>query len=189
MRSENRSLAETWEKTPHVALSARRNLLSSIDLFFLLDLLGAKSPRIPSFFKTTHWAYEHMSSLERRLREHSQFLSHESSPGPWFFQPEKQGTRFNGMIQDDHIPFLARGVEVLHIIPTPFPSVWHTIADDADHLDMPTVKDWGTLTTAFLAGWLGLEGFVDAPMEDFPVIGGGEMNADGIKPRTLKTEL
>lgn len=57
---------------------------------------------------------------------------------------------------------MARGVEVLHIIPTPFPSVWHTMADDAEHLDMPTVEDWARMVTAFVGEWMDLEGHFPA---------------------------
>ncbi|KAG0124287.1 peptidase family M28-domain-containing protein [Tuber indicum] len=190
-----RSLAKTWESTPHTVLSQRKNHISSIDLFLLLDLLGSKSPTIPSYFPTTHWAYTHMAALESRLRRQNHFLSHETSPNPWFFEPKK-GKRFNSMmIQDDHIPFLARGVEVLHVIPSPFPRVWHVLEDDGKHLDMPTVKDWARLTAAFLAGWLGLEGFVEAPLEVIPVGGrAGEaedVTSGAVKGRgvRLKTEL
>ena len=63
------------------------------------------------------------------------------------------------MVQDDHIPFMARGVEVLHIIPTPFPKVWHKITDDGEHLDMGTVEDWTKMVTAFVGEWMDLEGY------------------------------
>lgn len=62
-----------------------------------------------------------------------------------------------GLVLDDHIPFLVRGVEVLHLIPSPFPSVWHDLSDDGAHLHMDTVKDWALLTTAWLVGVMGLE--------------------------------
>lgn len=62
-------------------------------------------------------------------------------------------------IEDDHTPFMQRGVEVLHIIPVPFPDVWHTINDDAEHLDMPTVEDWAQILTAFVGEWMDLEGY------------------------------
>ena len=65
-----------------------------------------------------------------------------------------------GLIGDDHVPFLARGVEVLHLIPSPFPEVWHQITDDGEHLDMDVVEDWAVLTTAFAAEWMDLEGFM-----------------------------
>jgi hypothetical protein len=66
-----------------------------------------------------------------------------------------------GFVQDDHVPFMARGVEILHIIPTPFPDVWHNMADDGDHLDMDTVEDWTKIVMAFTAEWMELEDFFD----------------------------
>ncbi|CAI9630894.1 unnamed protein product [Alternaria burnsii] len=70
-----------------------------------------------------------------------------------------------GFVQDDHVPFMARGVEILHMIPTPFPRVWHTIEDDGEHLDMDTVEDWTKLVMAFTAEWMELEGFFDFKAE------------------------
>jgi glutaminyl-peptide cyclotransferase len=54
---------------------------------------------------------------------------------------------------------LQRGVEVLHLIPTPFPGVWHTMNDDGEHLDMPTVEDWARMIIAFAGEWMDLEGY------------------------------
>lgn len=134
-----------------------------------------------------------MAKLESRLRQLNHFLSHKTSPNPWFFEPAIKKEKLSMMIQDDHIPFLARGVEVFHVIPSPFPRVWHVMEDDGGHLDMPTVKDWARLTAAFLAGWLGLEGFVEAPS---PVVNGGAGEAEDVtsgavrgRGLRLKTEL
>lgn len=192
-----RSLAEAWEQTPHPALSTYRTVLASISLFLLLDLLGAKDPLVPSYFQTTHWAYRHMASLETRLRALLQFKSSPNHPSKRkrtttskttrqsqakprpnktlrrkepLFLPEaaKTDERFRGgMVLDDHVPFMARGVEVLHIIPTPFPRVWHELDDDGEHLDLDTVEDWAVLTTAFVAEWMDLEGFFE------PAVGHG----------------
>jgi len=208
-----RSLAEAWEQTPHPALSTYRTALSSISLFLLLDLLGAKDPHVPSYFKTTHWAYQHMAGLETRLRALLQFKSSPNHPSKRprprtpssksahqsQFQPRankkklrreerlflpdagKTDDRFlGGMMLDDHVPFMARGVEILHLIPTPFPRVWHELDDDGEHLDLDTVEDWALLTTAFVAEWMDLEGFFDTTAE--PVVregGDGEEEEEG----------
>lgn len=66
-------------------------------------------------------------------------------------------------MEDDHLPFLARGVEILHIIPLPFPAVWHTANDDGEHLDTDTTDDWAVIVTAFVAEWMDLEGHFDVP--------------------------
>ena len=154
-----RALAAEWESTPHAALSTFHNPLSSISLFVLLDLLGAKNPKVPSYFKTTHWAYRKLSALETRLRDLSLF----ASSGPVFLPDYNKDVNrwMGGMVLDDHVPFMNRGVEVLHIIPTPFPRVWHEMDDDGDHLDLDTVDDWAKLTTAFMAEWMELDGFLE----------------------------
>jgi hypothetical protein len=72
----------------------------------------------------------------------------------------KKEVRYHGFVQDDHVPFMQRGVDILHIIPTPFPPVWHTMDDDGVHLDVPTIRDWAKIVTAFVAEWMDLEGHV-----------------------------
>ncbi|KAK2766666.1 hypothetical protein FQN54_005978 [Arachnomyces sp. PD_36] len=172
-----RSLAENWEHEANTAMSTYKTPLSAISLFFLLDLLGAKNPNMPSYFKTTHWAYQDLAVIEDRLRKLDQFKTvhqfHEDAKrsgatdknkaqGPqaqWFSDRAKNpSSTFRSYIQDDHLPFMARGVEILHAIPYPFPDVWHDITDDAEHLDIPTVEDWAMIITAFAAEWMELEG-------------------------------
>ena len=158
-----RSLAEEWDSSLNPAMSTYKTKLESISLFVLLDLLGAKDPNIPTYFKTTHWAYLNLAGLESRLRRLDQF---KSAPGKiWLSDSTKDPHTHSAfpsyVMQDDHIPFMARGVEVLHLIPIQFPPVWHRMEDDGEHLDGPTVEDWAMLTTAFAAEWLDLEGFFD----------------------------
>ena len=179
-----RSLAAEMEGTLHPAMSTYKSAISSISLFVLLDLLGAKDPRVPSYFETTHWAYRHMATLEKRFRSLSLFTSsknHSSKPSaratssrkdrrpkpirqekPFLPDSDKKNNFIlAGMVQDDHVPFMARGVEVLHIIPTPFPRVWHNMDDDGAHLDLDTCADWALLVTAFVAEWMELDGHFD----------------------------
>lgn len=47
-----------------------------------------------------------------------------------FFLDRKAPSNLNmyqGYIEDDHIPFLHQGVDILHVISSPFPTVWHTL--------------------------------------------------------------
>lgn len=171
-----RSLAAEWDAQMSPALSTYKSDLASINLFVLLDLLGAAGPTIPSYFPVTHEHYKVMANAEKRLRELGQLKSAPNYAhggqvntqlqvgGPWFFEINKtqQANPYwmGGMIEDDHIPFFQRGVEILHIIPADFPSVWHTPEDDGEHLDIPTVEDWAQVTTVFAAEWLELEGFM-----------------------------
>jgi glutaminyl-peptide cyclotransferase len=150
------ALAEYWESTYHTAASTYRTPLDSMELFVLLDLLGSAGPLVPSYFKTTHWAYKHMASVENRLRKlkllrsspnHPERMAKRENKKPraepqFLYDEHKTSDSFiGGFVQDDHVPFMARGVEILHLIPSPFPMVWHEITDDAEHLDMDTVED------------------------------------------------
>ena len=123
-----------------------------------------------------------MAHIEDRLRGLQQFKSSPNHPSKRsvssrdakarnqprkepLFLPEAEKASSNvfygGRIGDDHVPFMERGVEVLHIIPNPFPRVWHHPEDDGEHLDMDTVEDWTKLVTAFAGEWMELEGFFD----------------------------
>jgi glutaminyl-peptide cyclotransferase len=105
----------------HAATSTRMNNLTSIDLFVLFDLLGHANPRIPSYFPTTHWAYYGMHRIEAQLR--STGLAATGNSQPWFVEGEKWDVKiYKGGIEDDHLPFLHRGVEILHLIPVLDPS-------------------------------------------------------------------
>ncbi|KAI0186690.1 glutaminyl-peptide cyclotransferase [Xylaria flabelliformis] len=148
-----RALAERWETSYHPANSFYKNPLDQISMFVLLDLLGAPNPSVRSPFLPTHWAYRAMANIEQRMRQLNLL---ESTPdGPFLPDAEKMISRFGrGMVEDDHIPFMRRGVPILHVIATPFPTVWHTMDDDGAHLDMPTVRDWARIVTAFALEWL-----------------------------------
>lgn len=160
----SRALAEHWDANPHPTSSAHKNHIEAISLFVLLDLLGAEDPQIPSYFPSTHWAYQNLAAIEERMRDLGLL---ESSPTTGRFLPEarKKPQHFRpGFISDDHMPFMERGVKVLHLIPTPFPWFWHKMEDDAEHLHGPTMQDWAKLITAFVAEWMDLEDHVTAPL-------------------------
>ncbi|KAM0599974.1 hypothetical protein ACHAPN_001018 [Verticillium nonalfalfae] len=148
----SRSLATEWEN-PNPAMSYYKNPLDQISVFVLLDLLGAANPSIPSYFTPTHWAYQNLASIENRMRK---LRLLESKPNAPFLPDGELSSKElrGGFVGDDHEPFMAKGVPILHLIPTPFPSVWHTMNDDGDHLDMPTVRDWTKIVTAFAMEWL-----------------------------------
>lgn len=156
----HRAMAEEWEFTYNPVLSTHRTELDSISLFLLLDLLGSQNPTVPSYFVTTHWAYKAMARLEKRMR--SLGLLETQPPSPFLPEGDKAAAKFSRpYISDDHIPFMRRGVDVLHLIPWPFPDEWHTMADDGEHLDIPTVRDWAKIVTAFTMEWLDLRDSMD----------------------------
>ncbi|KAK5992496.1 Glutaminyl-peptide cyclotransferase [Cladobotryum mycophilum] len=152
-----RALAEEWESQYHSSMSIYQTPLHSISLFVLLDLLGAADPIISSYFLPTHWAYKNMASLEKRMRDLGLL---EAKPRQAVFPDVNKEIKWfgHGYIEDDHIPFMRRGVDILHLIPSPFPRVWHKMEDDGEHLDLPTTRDWAKIVTAFAAEWMNLSG-------------------------------
>lgn len=134
-------------------MSHYKTPLEQISAFVLLDLLGSAEPRIPSYFQSTHWAYQAMAKVEQRMRDLGML---ETKPkNPFLYDAEKSPQMFgHSGIGDDHVPFMMKGVNILHIIPSPFPAVWHRMEDDGEHLDMPTVRDWTRIVTAFTMEWL-----------------------------------
>jgi glutaminyl-peptide cyclotransferase len=102
--------------------------MSTIEHLVLLDLLGNSRPRISSYFLSTAWLFDSLASAESRLGQSGAFddADHWDSKDSFFVR--RTGQEHNvGYIADDHVPFLQRGVNILHVIASPFPRVWHTL--------------------------------------------------------------
>ncbi|KAI8353605.1 hypothetical protein B0O80DRAFT_387252 [Mortierella sp. GBAus27b] len=162
------------------------NNLEGIELFVLLDLLGAEGPSIPSYFATTQWAHRHTLSIEQRLWEaklHGNQVLARRKEGV----QERAGDDDDDMdqldadvplqgflsidtpwggIDDDHRPFLEQGVPIFHVIPTPFPDVWHTLKDDADAISPEVVEGWANIFRAFAVEYLQLLKSRDRPRDE-----------------------
>lgn len=164
-----RHLADRWSSEFVSPLQARKlrgvaTQLDSIEHLVLLDLLGAKQPIIQSYYTSTAWLFDGMVAAEHRLGLLGLFNEQSTTNaegGEWhtwssFFKPRTSFEHQSGGIQDDHIPFVKRGVNILHVIANPFPRVWHTINDDATALDLPTMKRWTLIFRIFTAEYLRL---------------------------------
>lgn len=142
-----RHLAERWEK---------EDRLKRMDVLVLLDLLGTPEPNFYSYFAETENWYVQLLSAEQRLNELGHLENYStSSVSPKqrtiaYFKPHS----FTANIEDDHIPFLYRGVPVLHIIPSPFPDVWHKLEDNGDIVDLPTVHNLIKIFRVFIAEYI-----------------------------------
>ncbi|KAL0609746.1 Glutaminyl-peptide cyclotransferase-like protein [Plecturocebus cupreus] len=143
----SRHLAQLMESIPHSPGPTR---IQAIELFMLLDLLGAPNPTFYSHFPRTLRWFHRLRSIEKRLHRLNLLQSHPQEV--MYFQPGEP----IGSVEDDHIPFLRRGVPVLHLISTPFPAVWHTPADTEANLHPPTVHNLSRILAVFLAEYLGL---------------------------------
>lgn len=45
-------------------------------------------------------------------------------------------------------------VPVLHLIPTPFPKVWHTVDDNLQNLDAKSIKNFNSILRVFVMDFL-----------------------------------
>ncbi|XP_061682403.1 glutaminyl-peptide cyclotransferase-like a [Syngnathoides biaculeatus] len=145
----SRHLAKRMAAMPHPADSSHSTLLQAVDLFVLLDLLGAPDPLIVNHFDNTARWFDRLIATEKRLHRQGLLTSHPSEQ-TYFRKDLSFGT-----VEDDHIPFLRRGVPVLHVIATPFPNVWHTLDDSEENLHRPTVDNLTKILAVFLAEYLG----------------------------------
>ncbi|KHN81540.1 Glutaminyl-peptide cyclotransferase-like protein [Toxocara canis] len=124
------------------------NEIDRIDVFVLLDLLGAPNPRIRNMYGLlANDLFEQLPWIEKDLDRLG--CLHRL---PQVFIP---GISFNA-VEDDHVPFLKSGVPVLHLIPTPFPHVWHTLNDTEAALSYPTIDNLISVIRVFTVKYLGL---------------------------------
>jgi len=155
-------LAEVWATTflpPHpkrrlISAATPTTPLSTIEHLVLLDLLGAPHPRVRSYFPDTAWLFDALVDAETRLRDAG--IIDADALRDSFFRTRGAGEVSLGYMGDDHLPFLRRGVSVLHVITEPFPRVWHTLGDDARALHLPTLRAWNLIFRVFFAEYLGL---------------------------------
>lgn len=123
-----------------------RSRIASISLFVLLDLLGPSRPTFHNYFgATTGTSYHAMRSIENAL-----LATRRSSAQHHFFPNEAS---YSGRVEDDHIPWLNRGVPVLHLIPVPFPPQWHQPSDDGSNIDYDTTVDLYEIVANFTRGF------------------------------------
>lgn len=140
-----RHLAERMAQTQHIHGGTE---IQAINLFILLDLLGASQTLILSHFPQTSFWFDQLITIEKRL--HKMGLLHFHQTEQIYFSQDSSYMN----VDDDHVPFLRRGVPILHLIATPFPQVWHTMDDTEENLDPPTVENLCRILTVFVAEYL-----------------------------------
>lgn len=133
--------------------------MPSVRLLLLMDLLGSgeAEPMVPSYHADSHQEYQLLNRIEDDLL----FRRADAAESPLAAQAARQRKRLDptdyrylalgrAVVDDDHTPFLAAGVRVLHAIPLPFPSTWHTVRDDFRHLDAAEARHWTLLVCEFV---------------------------------------
>jgi glutaminyl-peptide cyclotransferase len=141
-----------WQGTDNTygsrSLAARyeaENSISDISQLLLLDLLGPPNPTLHNYFAaSTGTEYHKLRAIESaRINAGSRatLASHR------YFPDE---TAYQSTVSDDHLPWMRRGVPILHLIPVPFPAVWHTAADDGSAIDDSTAFELYTIVTEYV---------------------------------------
>ncbi|XP_065585540.1 glutaminyl-peptide cyclotransferase [Cyrtonyx montezumae] len=143
-------LAQKMVSTPHPPGSTTTNQLQGMDLLILLDLIGAPNPVFPDYFPNTSRWFQRLQAIEQKL--HSMNLLKNHLDETQYFQNNVH----RGLVEDDHVPFLLRGVPVLHLIPSPFPEVWHTMEDTEENLDQTTIENLSKILQVFVLEYLNL---------------------------------
>ncbi|KAI8040763.1 hypothetical protein M5D96_006706 [Drosophila gunungcola] len=133
----SRHFAELWQK---------RGLLRSIDLFVLLDLIGAKNVTFKNNILSTSNLFHRFVQLEQQLSKAGILRSER----PIFqYQPSQD-------VDDDHLPFIHRNVPVIHLIAAEYPAVWHSAKDVEQNVDYQTVQQVDLILRMFVMEYLDL---------------------------------
>eukprot|EP00760_Papus_ankaliazontas_P014302 PhM_4_TR16034/c0_g1_i1/m.103315/K00683/QPCT; glutaminyl-peptide cyclotransferase len=129
-----RHLAQVWED---------QGILEKIKTFVLLDLIGTAKPRFIPYDGTSLFWYNKFVSAESAIKLQLHY------PKWTYFVPSKS-VYTGARVEDDHVPFVKRRVKVVHVIPTPFPSVWHTEKDDLAAISWRTTQDMHKIVSKFV---------------------------------------
>jgi len=140
----SRRLASDWEKKPYSHKGVSGNHNDRIDIFVLLDLLGARDMTLSKLETSTGDWYDNLVRIEQSLQQRG--LIKGSSIFNKNFLPAG--------IEDDHIPFKRRNVPILHLIAYPFPKEWHKIGDDRSTLDFGRIANFNKVLRVFVAEYL-----------------------------------
>lgn len=135
----SRHLAERWAKQAPPKQCANKNLkneLERIELFVLLDLIGSTDT---SFVMYNRRLRHHYEAMQRYEKEHlsSRGLSSSQIRSQAAFRNRHIPLEF---VEDDHVPFMRRGVPILSLLAHPFPKVWHTVDDNYEAIDFARTR-------------------------------------------------
>ncbi|CAF1005844.1 unnamed protein product [Adineta steineri] len=123
------------------------NQIDAMNIFILLDLIGNKNLQFVNLFnRTTGKYYKKLQEIETQLLRSYDNTEHQ--------QAIFSSKAYNYIIEDDHVPFLAYDVPILHLIAVPFPSTWHKLSDNEDNLDFQSINHFRNIMKLFLKKYL-----------------------------------
>jgi glutaminyl-peptide cyclotransferase len=129
---------EQWVGTDHtygsryyVGAAQKAGTLRGIKVFILLDMIGDRDLNMRREENSTRWLTDVIWSTAWRLGHQKHFLA-ESAP-----------------IEDDHLEFLAAGVESVNLIDLDYPP-WHTAQDTLENVSARSLQVVGDVIVAAL---------------------------------------
>lgn len=114
-----------------------------------MDLIGSTNARFICTFQNTCGLNKRLRLIENNLQKTSSLRKVQNGPASIFLSQY----RASG-VEDDHVPFLKRDVPVLHLIPTSFPTVWHTPYDDGQRLNQQAILNFSKVMRVFIVEYL-----------------------------------
>ncbi|KAH8357514.1 hypothetical protein KR200_006505, partial [Drosophila serrata] len=142
---KNRTKEDSLYGSRHLAkLWSEINILSRIELFLLLDLIGAPDTSFKMLINGTSSYYNRLVELEKRIirtgilrrKQHIFHIEHGQDVG------------------DDHLPFLDHHVPVVHLISKKYPKVWHQPEDVEKAIDYKIVEQVDLVLRMFVVEYL-----------------------------------
>lgn len=115
----------------------------------LLDLIGSANARFVCYFSNTCSLNKRLRQIENTLQLSSSLTRVPNGPANMFLN-----TYRGSGVSDDHMPFLERGVSVLHLIPTSFPTTWHTSNDNGKNLNQNAILNFNRIMRVFVLDYL-----------------------------------
>ncbi|KAI3653583.1 hypothetical protein MP228_001530 [Amoeboaphelidium protococcarum] len=162
----SRALVDQWSKLKPLAepnsIFKLKSRLDQVDLLVLLDLLGVdEHPLIHDYYEETSGIYDHLIQIEDTLLQLGLLSEYRLlNKNKRYFVPKSQDSQFISRIEDDQLPFHAHKVPILHLIPSPFPSVWHTIQDNVTVMSPDIIQDFIKILSVFVCDYLDLWTFI-----------------------------
>ncbi|XP_065832604.1 glutaminyl-peptide cyclotransferase-like isoform X2 [Oscarella lobularis] len=146
----SRHLAETMASRRHPVATAKTEL-DVISAFILFDLIGTSDVQLWDIFPSTSSLFRRFQQIEKKLQKKG-LLEPKKLDRPYFAGKPRGSLH----IEDDHLPFLRKGVPILHLISVPFPRVWHKVTDNLSALDFNTIENMNLILRVFLADYFSL---------------------------------
>lgn len=116
------------------------------ELLVLLDLIGGKGSRYYSLFSNTNSQFRQLYGIEKALGRLGELKTNN-----YQFQRRQLD---NAQIEDDHVPFMVRGVPIMHLISLPFPEHWHKAGDNYQNLDYAAIESFADILRAYTYNYL-----------------------------------